>query len=216
MKVIGTQLWAVESELVAGGVTFPLRMTIMGGSDGLVLWSPVAVDEETAAAIDALGPVRHIVAPNKLHHLHVAAAQTRWPKAKLWGARGLAEKRPDLNFDGLLPEATLPGVELVEIEGIPWMNEVVAFHPESGAVLVTDLVFSIREAKGMSAFVFRFVAGTLGRLGQSRLVRWKRKDQGAYDGSVERLWDWDFDILVPAHGQVVQGDAKAQLRQALS
>ena len=40
-----------------------------------------AIEEE----VRALGPVRHLVSPNKLHHLFLAAWRAKFPGAKLWG-----------------------------------------------------------------------------------------------------------------------------------
>ena len=45
-------------------------MAVARLSDGSVwVWSPVALTEELSSAVEAIGPVRHIVSPNKIHHL---------------------------------------------------------------------------------------------------------------------------------------------------
>lgn len=36
--------------------------------EGLWVWSPVALTEELTREVDALGTVKHIVSPNRLHH----------------------------------------------------------------------------------------------------------------------------------------------------
>jgi hypothetical protein len=53
-----------------GGFVFPTRMAVIRLADGrLWVWSPVALDEATKRAVDALGLVSDIIAPNSLHDL---------------------------------------------------------------------------------------------------------------------------------------------------
>ncbi len=172
---------------------------------------------EREAEIDALGEVRHIAAPNKLHHLFAGAAKERWPSATLLGASGLASKRPDLALDGELEGADLgDDISLYPIRGIPLMNEVVLFHAPSRSLVVSDLVFHMHDApNAMTWFVLRFLAGTLGRLGQSRMVRWSTKDREAYEASVREVLGLGFERLVVGHGDVIDGDAAVALAEAL-
>jgi len=82
LRALARDLWCLDADLrVQAGFHLPIRMTVIRLADGgLWLHSPVAIDEATAAAIDALGPVRHIVAPNLLHHLFAGAAAERWSR----------------------------------------------------------------------------------------------------------------------------------------
>src|SRR4051812_986664 len=99
---LAADLWAVDHVLrLPGGVRMPLRMTVVRLSDG-ALWvhSPVPLDEGTAAALTALGPVRVVVAPSTQHHLFVAPLLARFPRARLLGPSALHRKRPDLPFAG--------------------------------------------------------------------------------------------------------------------
>lgn len=215
---LADDLWEARDTLrMPGGVVFPLRMTVLRAGGGLVLWSPIRIDDALAAELDALGPVTHLVGPNQFHHLHLPRARERYPEATLLGAPGLAAKRPDIAFDGELAAGAplLPGLDPVAIEGVPKLNEVVLLHRPSRSLVVTDLVFHILEAQGlMSWFVFRVVAGTLGRCGQSRLLRLVTKDRAAHGASIERLLEEDFDRLVMAHGEVVETGGRAALAKA--
>lgn len=79
-KSIGPELWVVDGPLVTmtalPGLRAPFstRMTVARLSHG-GLWchSPVAPQEQMFAALDALGPVQHLIAPNKLHYAHITA-----------------------------------------------------------------------------------------------------------------------------------------------
>lgn len=73
---------------------------------GVLLFSPTAADTETEAKVKELcgpndGPgVKYIVAPDIVHHMYITDWSKRYPKAKIIGVDGLAEKRKDVKFDG--------------------------------------------------------------------------------------------------------------------
>ena len=91
------------------GFPYPTRMAVARLADGNAwVWSPVALNDKLALAVEAIGSVRHIVSPNKLHHLSLAEWAARWPNALLYAPRGLVHKKPELRFDAELqdePEA---------------------------------------------------------------------------------------------------------------
>lgn len=201
---LADDLWEATDELRLGGVVFPLRMTVVRTDAGLVLWSPIAIDDALAGELAELGPVTHLMGPNTFHHLYLAAAKERYPQARLLGAPGLADKRADLSFDGELSSPS-SDLELLPTEGIPKLNEVVALHRPTGTLIVTDLVFHVLETRGlMSWFVYRVLAGTLGHCAQSRLIRWATEDREAFAASLDGIVARDFDRLVMAHGEVIE------------
>ncbi len=198
-------------------VRFPIRMTVLRTGRGVVVVSPIEIDDALAAEVDALGPVRAIVAPNALHHLFLAGARRRWPGARLLGAQALRAKRPDLTFDGALdahdPELQ-PEIDVVRIEGAPAFDEHVLLHGPSRTLIVTDLVFNVRHAPNLATWlVFALVAGTYGRLRHSRMWRFFTKDRAALEESLGRVLARDFDRLIVAHGDVVESGAKALLEE---
>jgi hypothetical protein len=91
-------LWAVTSPLkVLGLIPMASRMTVVRLNDGgLFVHSPVRLEPKLKAALDALGPTRHVIAPNRMHHLFCGDYRSAYPEARLYGAPGLAEKRPEL------------------------------------------------------------------------------------------------------------------------
>ena len=66
-------------------------------SGGLVLISPIELSVSHRQALDKLGVVDHIIAPNLFHHLFIGAAQTLYPEAKVWGVAGLPQKLPSIS-----------------------------------------------------------------------------------------------------------------------
>jgi len=93
-------LWTADHELrLPMGVPFPTRMTVVRLTDGsLALISPIPIDDGLAGELAALGPVRHLIAPNLVHHLHLAPAKMRYPAARVLGPAGLAAKKPGITF----------------------------------------------------------------------------------------------------------------------
>lgn len=63
-------------------------MTVARLADG-TLWvhSPIAPDKDLLSAIDGLGPVAWLIAPNSLHCRHIADWQAIYPGANARGAR---------------------------------------------------------------------------------------------------------------------------------
>lgn len=206
-------VWAATDALpLPLGVRFPVRMTVLRSAGALVIVSPVAIDDGLAAEIDALGPVTAIVAPNLLHHLFLAAAVARWPGAKLYGPKGLATgKRKELRFDGTPDALGVEGIDVVPLGGAPSIDEHVLVHRASGTAVVTDLVFNVREANGITRFVLTWISDAFGAPKTSRLWRMATRDRAALRESLARLLELDFDRLIVAHGAIVESDAKAVL-----
>jgi len=95
LKAVAPEIWIVDGPVVRMAAPFTTRMTIVrlrGG--GLWCHSPVAPSNALFAAVDALGPVRHLVSPNKLHYAHIAAWRQRYPQAAAWASPGCASVRP--------------------------------------------------------------------------------------------------------------------------
>jgi len=201
-----------------GGVKLPCRTTVLKDRDGgLVVYGPLELSDEQAAAIDALGEVRTLVGPSLFHHLYLRQAKERWPEARLLGAPGLDAKRPNLSFDGMLESGELaPGIRAQVVGGMPKLNETVLVHEPSATLACADLCFRIQEAKGFPKLVFKLMGDYGDTLLCSRLWRWSIKDRAAYRASLEALLAEDFDAVVMAHGDPVMDGAKAQLTAVMA
>jgi len=146
----------------------PVNATIVRLPDGgTLVYSPVPIGDAIAAEIEAIGPVRHLVAPSRLHHRWAGDAARRWPAARLQAAPGLKVKRPDLRIDAELGEQGAPpewgGVlDAVLVGGAPRFSEVVLFHRASGTLLCADLVFHITRPANLSTRLLLCLGGTGG------------------------------------------------------
>jgi hypothetical protein len=207
-------------QVLPGGFRMPTRMTVLpldGGGVGLV--SPVPIDDALAARVEALGEVRLLIAPNLLHHLYLGDASRRWPSARVLAPAALRAKRPDLRIDAALEDGLPPelaaSVRAVKVGGTPALDEHVFFHEASRTLVVTELVFNVTRPEGFMANVVLFLVGCHGRLGQSRAWRFMVKDRAAAAASARDVLSLRFETLIPAHGEIVEGDARAKLEAAL-
>ena len=84
-------------------------------------------------------------------------------------------------------------------------------------MILTDLLFQIRYPVNALTKAILWMAGVnKGKLAQSRLWRSITKDRAAAGRSVERMLAWDFDRVVLAHGDFVEGaGARERTREAL-
>lgn len=223
LRQLAEDLWVADyDQFLPGKVNFTARMTIVKLADGsLWLHSPIKLDDELAAQIDALGPVAHIVAPSCFHYLYVAPYVERWPDARSYAAPGLREKREDLSFDEVLtdqaPEAWRGQIDQLIYGGAPTVNEVLFRHVPSKTLVVTDLVFNLHQFKGlMTGLVLRMV-GAHKCFAHSRSWKWIfTKDKDAARKSAAALLEWDFDRVIMCHGDVLESGGHAAIEEALA
>jgi hypothetical protein len=96
LQPFAANIWTAAASHTFTGLHVGTRMTIVRLSSGkLLLHSPIPLSNELRAAIDALGPVAHIVFPNQFHHMYAAEAAAAYPGATLHGPVALQRKRKD-------------------------------------------------------------------------------------------------------------------------
>ena len=213
MQPIGDDIWHVPGEplRMPGGMILPIAATVIRlPAGGLVVYSPVAFESgagaAAGAAIDALGPVEHVIVPSALHHLYAAAAAARWPAARIHAAAGARAKQPALRVERDLaggPDPAWQGaLDVVRIDGAPQLDEHVAFHRPSGTLICADLLFHITRPANFATRVILALMGTGGgRLAQSRVWRFARRDLAAARASLARVLAWPIRQVAPCHGE---------------
>lgn len=223
LEPFGKGLWLAEGPMVtaAMGFRYPTRMAVIRLQDGgLFIWSPVALAPDLAAQVRALGPVRHIVAPNALHDTFLAQWAAAYPEAALHAAPGLAGQRPDLSFSSTLsegpPEAWADVIDQVVVGGNAITTEVVFFHRESGTVLFADLIQQFPRSwfRGWRSILARLDLMTGPEPAVPRKFRMAFTDRKLARRAVSRILDWPAGQVVMAHGTPVRRDGAAFLRRA--
>lgn len=217
LTAIDQGLWVVARPQRFLGLHVGTRMTVVRLRDGsLWIHSPVALDDELRGALDELGPVRHVIAPNRFHHLYAGDYAAAYPEAKLYGAPGLGAKRQDLEFAAELG----PGFEgewSAEIPSTPiegtMLQETVFMHAASRSLISADLLENFTGSDHWPTRLYLKVSGIDGHAGVSRLLRPAFRDRPAARRSVDRVLTWDFERLLVCHGELVERDGRALLRE---
>jgi Domain of unknown function (DUF4336) len=213
-------LWSAEHELgwQGGLVPIPVRMTVIRLGDGqLVLHSPVPISTELRSELDGLGTVGFIVVP-EAHGKFAREAAESYPSARLLAAPSAPRRRSDLSFHGSLadepPAAWAGQVESHLVLGFR-LDEVVLFHRPSRTLVITDLCFNVQRASSRVARAFFGANGMWRHFGPSRIIRLLAvSDRAALRKSLERVLRWDFERIVPGHGDVIEQGGPAALRAA--
>ncbi|WP_374573604.1 DUF4336 domain-containing protein [Phenylobacterium sp.] len=222
LQTFGPEIWTADgpqTEVV--GFRYPTRMAVIRlGDGGLFVWSPVALSDGLKAQVDALGEVRHVIAPNALHHLFLEDWRRAYPAARLHAALGLAAKRGDLAFDGELtdapPAAWAADLDQTPVRGCAITTEVVFFHRASRTVLFTDLIqqFPPGWFSGWRALVARLDLMTQPEPAVPRKFRVSFTDRRAARADLDRILSWPAEQVLMAHGAPVLADGRAFIERA--
>ena len=222
LQAFGPDIWLADGpETDVLGFRYPTRMAVIRLTNGdLFVWSPVALCARLAAEMAMLGEVRHLVAPNSLHHRFLAEWRMAYPQARLYAAPGLRQKREDLSFDDDLSETPsfqwAGDLDQVMVRGNLITTEVVFFHYRSGSVLFTDLIQQFRPGwfTGWRALVARLDMMTATAPSVPRKFRVAFVDRQAARSAVKRILEWPPGKIVMAHGDPVERDGRAVIAYA--
>ncbi|KAK1971964.1 hypothetical protein LY78DRAFT_566793 [Colletotrichum sublineola] len=109
-------------------------------------------------------------------------------------------------------------------------NKEIAFFYKPDRILIqADLLFNLPPTEqysrapeaerdtssGLANRLFGGLQTTQGDLKWVRRFHWyvmSSKDRPAFNESIQRIDAWDFDTIVPCHGDVIQGDGKQRFR----
>ncbi len=215
------ELHVLEVPFRAGGLELGGRMTVIrlpGG--GLWIHSPVRFEPATRAAVDALGPVRFLVAPNLMHHLHMKDWAAAYPEARVVALAELRRKQPELRIDVELTDTPDAGYAEVisqqRLRGIPKVEELAFLHRPSRTLLLTDVAFHIRESRSWLTRTYLRLCGAYGRLAPTLLLKALVKDRAALRTSLESVLSWDFERVVVCHGVVLEHGGREALRDGFA
>ncbi len=217
LRALDTDLWVVERSQHFFGLWVGARMTVIRLADGsLLLHSPIVLDATVRRDLDALGPVRYVVAPSRVHHLYAGDVAKSYPEARLWIAPGLEVKRPDLGYVAILGDEAPPEwrgqVDQTFFRGRPYENEVAFFHRASRTLITCDLAFNFGPSAPITTRIWMSLMLSYGTFGPTKLDPLLIRDRRAARESLERILAWDFDRVIVAHGDVLASGGNALLR----
>jgi len=223
LKELGPDIWTADGTDVVAvvGFHYPTRMAVIRLVNGdLFVWSPIALTDRLRAEVDSLGKVRHLVAPNSLHHVFLADWKRAYPDASLYAPPGLRDKRKDLAFDLDLTDAPAlywdGEIDQAVVPGNVITTEVVFYHVKSRTVLFTDLLqqFPADWFSGWRAVVAKWDLMVAPEPSVPRKFRLAFTNRGAARASLTRILAWPAERVLMAHGTPVSKDGQAFMRRA--
>lgn len=223
LEEFGPSIYMAEGPTVSFyGFPYPTRMAVVRlSTGGIWVWSPVALTDKLFNSVNAMGPVSHIVSPNKIHHLFLAEWADRWPEAQMHAPPGLAKRKPHLRFDAELGDEPNPewsaDIDQVIFRGSLFMEEVVFFHRGSRTAIICDLIQRHPEASvtGWKGTLMRLddLVGEHGSTPREWRASFLRR--GKARAAREKLLAWEPERLLIAHGECAQTGATRIIEKAL-
>lgn len=217
MQPFGEDLYTEPREVKFWGVETGTRMNVVRlGDGGLFVHSPVALDEPTRRAIDALGEVRFVVAPSVFHHMYVAQWMAAYPRAYFGACPGLEWKRPDLAFTGVLGDQ--PNPEWADdLEQVYFSsrreNEVVFFHRKSGTMITCDALLNLGNHPSLrTRLSARLMGNTAPGFGWPERIMIRNRPLARRQ--IDRILEWPIERILLAHGDLVAADGREVVRRA--
>jgi hypothetical protein len=216
-------VWTVERRIaMPGGPSLPACATVIRlPSRGLLVVSPPPLSAGGLEALEALGPVEEILAPNSFHHLNARDFLARHPSATFRFAPGLRAR----------VSALPPGEELATAAPPPWggavehtilgpvrgLAEVALFHRPSATLILTDVAFNLVNAGSRVQRLLLTLLGVPRGFGPSRTARMLLlRDRPLAAAFLTRVLEWPFQRVLVAHGQPLEADAQQVFRAAFS
>ena len=226
-KPIADAIWIVDGGPInAMGLKLPVRMTVIRLTNGdLLLHSPIRYSACLAEAVEALGRVRHLVAPNIAHWMFLADWQHAYPDATTWAAPGLRDRAQvrasDVRIDAELGEAApAPWADTIDqgiVSGAAGFNEVWFFHRPTRTLVLVDLIENLEPGKlpPLARLVMQASAATRGTT--ARYLRVPLRLRGAdAKRAIRAVVALEPQRVVFAHGQFFDTGGAAQVRRAFA
>ena len=221
---IAEGLWTQNGDRIRlFGIPFDTRATIAKLPNGtLWLHSPVKPTAARLAEVRSLGPIAHIIAPNRIHGAFTTAWAEHAPKAQVWVSPKFPDRHPDIRYDHLLTDTAPPDwsdtLDQCLFAGHAYLDEVVFLHRPSATLIVTDIYQ--RHDPATEPALWRILKGLAGMMAPKGAMppdlRLSFTDKIAARAARDRILGWEFDRILLPHSVPVETGGKAALTKALA
>lgn len=188
-------------------------------------------------------PIKYIIAPDIEHHIFIGDWKEAFPNAKIIGPHGLAEKRgkndktkdtAQLDYTFSPKDRHNPKIfddfneefDTVYFPSHP-NREIVVFHKPTKTLLEADLFFNLPATQqfekekggarqGILTKLFTPVWSTSGTaIWQKRFIWYllAAKNRNEWKESLTIINRWDFERVIPCHGDVIETGGKSVFRK---
>ncbi|MCJ1290406.1 hypothetical protein MMC34_001944 [Xylographa carneopallida] len=212
----------------------------------LAVFSPTALTPEVRSAVAELGNnVQYISALDFEHHIFITEWAKAFPNATLLGVEGLPEKRQaskeaaGTNFQHVWTQKNKAGFKVdpdfdaafdYEYVGSHGNKELVFLYKPDRTLIEADLLFNLPATEQYSKTKTGAESGLLTKLFVGLMsarddAKWQKrflwyaassKDREGFNKSVNRINDWDFERIIPCHGDVIESGAKGIFQNVMA
>ena len=198
----------------------------------IAVFSPTALIPEAKEAVDQLGGnVGYIAAMDIEHHIFLGPWHAAYPNATVIGVEGLPEKRASQQNENVpfgvvftkkdkshqkVDEAFDQDFDYEYFDA--HMNREIIFNYKPERTLIeADALYNLPATEqyskaGVSAEsgtltkVFNFFQNTAGTAIWQKRFMWyvAAKDKPSFSASAQRVASWDFERIIPCHGDVIE------------
>lgn len=209
----------------------------------VAVFSPVALTPAVKSKVKSIGPIKYIVAPDIEHHIFLTPWAAEYPEAEVIGVEGLPEKRegnPDTK--GTKFHHIFSSKNKLDMRISPEFDEEFAYeyfhshtnkelvflHKPSRTLIEADVLFNLPATEqyskagvdprsGIFTKLFASLMNTKGDLVWQKRFLWYAaagKDRAGFAESAKRIRQWDYDRIIPCHGDVIETGGKSIMEQA--
>ncbi|KIW99867.1 uncharacterized protein Z518_10795 [Rhinocladiella mackenziei CBS 650.93] len=210
----------------------------------VAVFSPVALTPDVKAKVQSMGPPKYIIAPDIEHHIFISTWSAEYPEAEIIGMEGLPEKREsDPATKGIKFTHVFSAKNKLDLHVTPEFDEefsyeyfhshgnkeLVFLHKPTGTMIEADLLFNlpateqysktgINPQSGILTKLFGGIMNTRGDMIWQKRFLWYAaagKDRAGFAESAKRIKQWDYDRIIPCHGDVIETGGKSIMDKAL-
>ena len=217
--------------------------TVRLQSGALAVFSPTALTPEVKSTVESLGNnVSYIAALDIEHHIYVSDWAKAYPSAALLGPEGLQEKReksPETaghtfkhiwtskNKDTMKVDSDFDREFEVEYVGSHANKELVFCYKPDRTLIEADMMFNLpayeqfskageNPESGLLNRLFNGLQNTTGPAAWQKRFLWyaaSSSNRPEFNKSTQRIASWDFDRIIPCHGDVIETGGKGVFRK---
>lgn len=227
IREVAKDVWIFSRPFARLGI-FPMggRSTAVKLRQGGVwVLASTPLTQDTRNKIDELGEVKYIIGADAVHHLFLGEFKRAYPNAKLIAVEDATKNMSDksLQFDGLWgrdPPGTNYGFEdeIKHCYFSGFRNKDVAFlHMPSKSLIEADLLMNLPANEQYS----KSSSSAHGNIKPDSwihraIIKGVAVNAEAMRRDATTVANWDFDRIIPCHGDVIETDGNQSWRALYS
>jgi len=227
IRQVNESIWTFSKAFKRGGIVpFGGRSTAIRTSLGYLVVASTPLTPETKATLSS-APVKYIVSPDSVHWLFISEWAKAYPEAKVYGVEDVVPKQDWANlgvkwagvFSKENPTGSWPE-ELKDEVKVEWFKgfinqDLALLHVPTKTLVEADLLFNLPAYEqfsqpGHSPHLWYLPVGWLkpDTWFHRFFLSGAAKDKTAMAESAAVVASWDFEKVIPCHGDVIESGGK--------